>query len=465
MRVLFATSELTPLVRVGGLAYAAAGMAQALHDAGVDITVVLPDYGTFDADLGPSRPLNMPPWVGITTFRRGTFGNGVPLIAVRTPKIERPHPYTDDAGRGWPDNDYRFMSFSAAIAELAKKLVPDVIHLNDWHTAAALGFLPNPPPSALTIHNLAYQGNTHSGWLDVMRHRSQAYEWHGTTNPLSGAIALADVVITVSPNYAAEIRLPEHGAGLDEALRMRGDALLGILNGIDVEAWNPLLDPHLPEPYGPADLSPKSKARRALAAEVGLPNDGSPIVGMVTRLTWQKGVDLALSLTEYLDRLPARLVILGSGERELAEQARWATAARSHRMAFVEGFDEPLAHRIFGGADLLLMPSRFEPCGLAQMQAMAYGTIPVVTAVGGLRDTVIDADGSEEGTGFVASGPEQLPLLDTLHRAVRAWRSPKRRRDIQYRGMTHDWSWRGPARRQIEVYQSLVEPDPPKQPA
>ncbi len=430
-------------------------MAQALHDAGVGITVVMPDYGTFEADLGPPQPLDMPGWVGITTYRRGTVGPGVPLLAVTTPEIARPHPYTDAAGAGWSDNDYRFMSFSAAVAALAQRLAPDVIHLNDWHTAATLGFLPDPPPSVLTIHNLAYQGTTHSGWLDVMTHRAAAYEWYGTLNPLSGAIALADYVVTVSPNYAREILKPSSGAGLHEPLRQRGDRVIGILNGIDERAWNPARDPHLPAPYGPADLTSKERARDDLVDEFDLVREKSPVVGMVTRLTWQKGVDLALELTQYLDRLPARMVILGSGDRKLADQARWAAARRPHRLAFYDGFDEPLAHRIFGGADLLLMPSRFEPCGLAQMQAMAYGTIPIVTDVGGLRDTVADADAVPAGTGFLAAHPEPLPVLDALHRAVRAWRNPQRRAAIQRRGMERDWSWHEPAARQIEVYEEL----------
>ncbi len=165
-------------------------------------------------------------------------------------------------------------------------------------------------------------------------------------------------------------------------------------------------------------------------------------------------------MTGYLDRLPGRLVILGAGERSIADALRWAAAERPNRVKFIEAFDEPLAHRIFGGSDLLLMPSRFEPCGLAQMQAMVYGTIPVVTGVGGLVDTVIDADTHPDGTGFVAAAPDTLPLLDALHRAVRAWRSPPRRKQIQLRGMTHDWSWKSPAARQIEVYREVVRRDP-----
>jgi starch synthase len=456
MRALFATAELTPLVRVGGLAYAAAGMARALHDAGVDITVVLPDYGFLDIDLSRPQPLDMPAWVGITTFRRGTLDGGVPLVAVRTPAIDRPHPYTDPDGRGWSDNDFRFMAFSAAIARLAEVFDADVVHLNDWHTAAALGFVSEPRPSVITIHNLAYQGTTHAGWLDVMTNRREAFEWHGTTNPLSGAIALADRVVTVSPNYSEEIRRPEHGAGLDGPLRVRGDAVVGILNGIDTTAWNPASDPHLPVPFDADDLTGKGAARRALTRDVSLTTERSPIIGVVTRLTWQKGIDIALELTPYLDRLPARLVLLGSGERDLADRARWVTAQRPGRLAFVDGFDEPLAHRIFGGADLLLMPSRFEPCGLAQMQAMTYGTIPIVTDVGGLHDTVRDADSHHDGTGFVAGAPDAVAVLDALHRAVRAWRAAKRRRAIQERGMRRDWSWRDPAARQIDVYDEVL---------
>lgn len=455
MKVLFATSELAPLVRVGGLAYASAGLVAELHAAGIEVTVVLPDYGTYDIGAAGPRPLDMPAWVGITTFRVGSVLGGVPVIAVRTPATERPHPYNDAAGRGWHDNDFRFMSFSAAVAELTKRLAPDILHLNDWHTSATLGLLDDPPPSVLTIHNLAYQGLTHAGWLTLLRRRPEAYEWHGATNPLSGAIALADSVVAVSPHYAEEIRHPEHGAGLHEALRARGSRVVGIRNGID-QSWDPADDPHLPAPFSADDLGPKVRSRRAILAEIGWPAERSPLVAMVTRLTWQKGVDLALDIVEHLEHVPARLVILGSGERDLADRARWVAAAHPRRVHFVEGFDEANAHRIFAGADLLLMPSRFEPCGLAQMQAMTYGTIPIVTDVGGLHDTVTDDDAKPgAGTGFIAPSPTPVALVDAVHRAVRAWRVPSRRKAIQVRGMTHDWSWTSPTARHIALYESL----------
>ncbi len=192
MKVLFATAELAPLVRVGGLSYAAAGLVRQLAAEGVDVTVVLPDYGTYEAGLGADEPLDMPGWVGITTIRRGSLADGVPLVAVRTPAIERPHPYNDAGGQGWHDNDFRFMAFSAAVARLVDELGPDVLHVNDWHTGATLGMLSRHVPSVFTIHNLAYQGMADGGWVGVLGRRPEAYEWHGTVNPMSGAIALAD---------------------------------------------------------------------------------------------------------------------------------------------------------------------------------------------------------------------------------------------------------------------------------
>jgi len=456
VRVLFATAELAPLVRVGGLSHAAAGLVRQLHTDGVEVTVVLPDYGTYDAALGPDLPLDMPGWVGITTMRQGTFGDGIPLLAVRTPAIERPHPYNDGNGEGWHDNDFRFMAFSAAVARLVDVLEPDVLHVNDWHTGGALGMLSRHVPSVLTIHNLAYQGMADAGWFGVLHRRPQAYEWHGIVNPMSGAIALADYVIAVSPNYVHEIRRPEGGFGLDGPLRARGEGLVGILNGIDTTEWNPATDPHIAEPYDATDLSGKSAARRSLLEECEWDTTRHPIIGMVTRLTDQKGVDLALEMIDYLDHFPAKLVILGSGDRELAERAHWATVGHGETARFAEGYDEALAHRIFAGADLLLMPSRFEPCGLAQMQAMIYGTIPVVTDVGGLHDTVLDADlHGPAGNGFIAGQVTAMSLLDTLHRATRAWRSPSRRKTIQLRGMRREWSWKDPARQHIELYQRI----------
>ncbi|HEX5695516.1 MAG TPA: glycosyltransferase, partial [Acidimicrobiia bacterium] len=267
----------------------------------------------------------------------------------------------------------------------------------------------------------------------------------------------ADLVNTVSPSYAAEALTPEGGRGLDGALLARGDRFIGILNGIDTDVWDPAVDPYLPAHFDGANPSRKREVGRQLAAELGWEPNGEPLIGMVTRLTDQKGVDLALAAAEDLANLGARMVLLGSGDRELADEAIGLASRSGDRFAFSEGYDEGLSHRIFAGSDLYLMPSRFEPAGLTQMQAMRYGSIPVTTNVGGLRDTVIDADADPaSGNGFVAEEPKVDTLVDALGRAVKAWRSTKRRGEIRRRGMEWDWSWDQPAERYLELYREIT---------
>ncbi len=457
MRVLFATAELTPVARVGGLAEAAAGLVGALRHAGIEVEVVLPDYSGVALDDQVATTMDLPAWArGPAHIRRGRHPVAGALTLVRVAGIERPHPYVDEHGEGWPDNDRRFMAFSAAVAELARARPPDVLHLNDWHTAATIGLLRRPPPSVLTIHTLGYQGVMDGGWLQVLAVDPTPFAWYGSANPLAGAIALVDRVITVSPNYAAEIVTEVGGMGLHERLAALGDRLVGIRNGIDTGIWDPRTDWHLPARYSADEPAGRAACRAALSAEAGWTDDGVAVAAMVSRLVEQKGIDLVLEAVRFLPGLPARLAVLGSGSAELAGDLAAAAAADPDRVWFVDGYDEPLAHRLFAGSNLFLMPSRFEPCGLAQMQAMAYGSIPVVTDVGGLHDTVIDADADRaRGTGFVSASVDTAGLVDGLHRAVRAWRHPQRRAGIQARGMGHDWSWAEPAARHIELYESL----------
>ena len=456
MHVLLATAELSPLVKVGGLADAVAGLRGALLAEGVDVTTVLPDHGKWPLEEEEATPLDVPAWAAPATARTGRLPDGSPVTLVDVPGLARPHPYVDADGTGWPDNDRRFMAFSAAVAAVTIATGPDVVHLNDWHTGAALGFLPDGPPSVFAVHNLAYQGVTDGRWLDRIPHRPDAYEWWGGTNPLSGAVALADKVVTVSPTYATEILRPEHGFGLHEALAARVDDLVGITNGIDTVAWDPATDPHLPAPFDALAPAAKRRSRRALLTRLGW-SGRDPVAVMVTRLTEQKGVDLALGLAPYLEGIGLRVVLLGSGDRNLARNAVATAAAHPDRFAFVEGYEEAFSHLLFAGADLLLMPSRFEPCGLNQMQAMRYGTVPVASAVGGLRDTVADADADPgDGTGFLAADVSVAGLVDAVHRAVRALRSPTRRRAITQRGMTTDWSWQRPAAAYLELYEGMV---------
>lgn len=456
MKVLFATAEYSPVSTVGGLAAAAAGLVDALRTSGVEVVVALPDYRGWALEDESSLAVRVPEWAEPARVRRGRLGGVGDVVLVDVPGIARAHPYLSESGHGWADNDRRFFAFSAVVASLVDVLGVDVLHLNDWHTATALAHVHPVPPSVYTIHNLAYQGESDRGWLDAFAHHRDAYDWNGACNPVAGALRLADRIIAVSPAYAEEIRTSIDGMGFDGLLRERGAAVIGIVNGIDTRMWDPTTDPALAAAFGIDDLSGKDRCRDAIRTEMGLSASSDVLIGMVTRLTDQKGVDLALACVPYLEGLDAQLAVLGNGDVGLVEGLRAAATAHPGRVAFHDGYDESLSHRVFAGADLLLMPSRFEPCGLAQMQAMRYGTIPVVTDVGGLHDTVVDADRASAGTGFVATEPSHPLVLDALHRAVRAARDRPRRDAIRRRGMAIDWSWTGPARRYVEVYEDVL---------
>ena len=456
MRVLFATAELRPIVSAGGLGEAAAGLAAALRDADVEVITVIPGYAHYELADEQHFDLDVADWAAPATARIGDHDDAGLLAVVDVPGIVRPEPYVDERGEGWPDNDRRFASFAAAIGSLARRLDVDLVHLNDWHTALAPAFLGEEMPIVLTIHNLAHQGWCHPGWIHNLPSRREAFVQGDAINSLAGAIRLADRVTTVSPNYAREITRPEHGFGLDGDLAWRGSDLRGILNGIDTRAWDPAIDAYAPH-FSVADMSGKQQARAALLERAGWDDTDDPLIVMVTRLVDQKGVDLAFEAATYLAGMRARLMVLGSGDQRFAEWGHWLGQTQSDRIWFYNGFDAPLSHELFAGGDLLLMPSRFEPCGLAQMQAMAYGTLPVVTPVGGLVDTVIDADlHPKTGTGFVSSGIDEAAMVDVLHRALRAHRHAGRRKAIQKRGMTHDWSWTEPTKQFIALYEEVL---------
>ncbi len=463
MKVLFASAEFAPLARVGGLAAAAAGLVAELRRQQVDVHVVVPDYFATPL-LGESVvALDVPEWAGPATARTGTLAGIGTITLIDAFGVRKSHPYLQPDGHGWPDNDRRFMAFSAALAALTEVVRPDVLHLNDWHTCVALAHMAELPPTMLTIHTLGYQGRTNPGWLMTLPKRVEAFEQWGDCNPLLGGIRLADVVVAVSPNYAAEITTPQGGFGLDEPLRERGDRLVGILNGIDADEWDPHTDRHLPVTYSAADVGAKAVIRAELLARYGLIDGGGPLLTMVTRLAEQKGVDLLVPLTPFLRRLGASLIVLGDGEQGLADALTAAATAHPGEVAFVRGYDEALAHQLFAGADVFTMPSRFEPCGLAQMQSMRYGTLPLVTDVGGLHDTVIDVDDAPtRGTGIVVPDASSVALMDGLHRMVKAYAQPRRRAAMQRRGMAFDWSWKRPAAAHVEWYRRLLtERGPP----
>jgi starch synthase len=464
VRVAFATAELAPLAAVGGLAQAAAGLVAELRRQGVDVDVLMPDYG--GVRLSDERTESVPvvAWAGPCTVRSGVHPVAGRVRLVSVPGIARSHPYLQPNGEGWPDNHERFLAFSRAVAAIVSAERPDVVHLNDWHTGAALAALDGTIPSVLSLHNLAYQGTTGGEWLHRIGARARHYEWYGGTNPLSGAIALADAVVAVSPTYATEILTPEGGFGLDGSLRNRWAAVSGILNGIDTDVWDPARDAALPVPYSAGDAAParsaaKAAARAVVVARVGRAADWDPdglLAVMVTRLTSQKGVDLLVPVIPILGDIPLRLVVLGSGEAELAAGLHNAAVDHPDTFAFVDAYDDELAHLLFAAADLYVMPSRFEPCGLAQMQAMRYGALPVVTDVGGLHDTVVDADAHRGGTGFVAPQPTSAALTAALFRAVRRLGNRRQRDTLAGRVMRIDWSWTGPAQRYVALYERLT---------
>jgi starch synthase len=455
MRVVFATAELAPVATVGGLAAAAAGLVAELRRSGVDVDLVTPDYGDVTLAAETTTRLDVPDWVGAATVRAGRHPVAGRLHLVSVPGMARPHPYLQSNGEGWPDNDARFFRFARAVAAFVEHDPPDIVHLNDWHAATALAALVDPPPTVLSIHNLAYQGTTDASWLDLIGPRASRYEWWGGTNPMSGAVALADRIVAVSPHYATEIVTPEGGFGLDEALRHRAGDLIGILNGIDTEVWDPASDPLIAAPFTASSIEARTANRAALHERVGFPDDGVVLGTVVTRLTHQKGIDLLVPLIPLLAQIPMRLAVLGSGDAGLAAHLHGLAAAHPDSFAFVEGYDEALSHLMFAGGDLYLVPSRFEPCGLTQMQAMRYGAVPVVTAVGGLVDTVTDADLHRAGTGFVAGRASSEDLLAALFRAERRLRDRRRRAAIQKRIMAIDWSWSESAREYMELYDAL----------
>jgi starch synthase len=458
VKVLFASAEFAPLARVGGLAAAAAGLVAELRRQDVDVHVVIPDYFATKLAGESVIDLDVPEWAGPATARTGTLPDIGRVTLIDAFGIVKSHPYLQPDGTGWPDNDRRFMAFSAALAALTEVVAPDVLHLNDWHTCASLGHLAVPPPTMLTIHTLGYQGRTNPGWLKTLPHHVAAFEQWGDCNPLLGGIRLADVVVAVSPHYATEITTPQGGFGLDAPLREKGQRLVGILNGIDTEEWDPETDRYLKANYSAADLVTKAANKAEMMERYGLSDGGGPLLTMVTRLVEQKGVDLLLEIIPFLEPLGASLIVLGDGEQGLADALTDAAAAAPELVAFVRGYDEALAHRLFAAADVFVMPSRFEPCGLAQMQSMRYGTLPLVTDVGGLHDTVVDVDSlPTRGTGIVVPVPTSVALMDGVHRMVKAYSQQRRRAAMQRRGMSIDWSWKRPAATHIEWYRRLID--------
>jgi starch synthase len=459
MRVLFAAAELAPLVRVGGLGEVAGGLTKSLRSAGAYVDVLLPDY--FGSELANEdvQVLDVPEWVGPCTARTGELPEFGRVTLIDVTDIRRAGAYSDPGGEAYDDNDRRFFRFSCAVAAWARVTQPDVIHVNDWHTGAALAWTPVGIPTVASIHNLAYQGDADRGWLQVFGERAHAYDRRGRCNPLAGSLILADRVVAVSPKYSREILVDPLGCGLTDVLGSKAGAgkLVGIVNGIDVDEWNPETDQLLPVTFSVKKRTGKAACKENLQQSLGLGVVDGPLFGFVSRLVDQKGIEFVIEAAAYLSSFGGQLVVLGSGERQLADALHRLAAENPETVSFREGFDLALSHQIFGGADCYLMPSRFEPCGLAQMQAMTYGALPIVTDVGGLHDTVTDLTLNPDiGTGFVCREVSGTGLVDAMHRAAALFGKKSAWKAAQTRAMTHDWAWAGPTEQYLSLYATVI---------
>jgi starch synthase len=477
-RLLFVASEAYPLIKTGGLADVAGSLPEVLRQQGMDVRLLLPAYQhVLEAIAPPALVAHME-----------VAGTAVRILATRLPGTEletwllehplfshRPgNPYHDPQGKPWPDNADRFALFSRVAAAIATgqgglDWRPDVLHCNDWHTgpAIALAHLSEQRPrTVFTIHSLAHMGlfdRPTFERLGLPEHfwQDSALEFYNQCSFIKGGLVYADYITTVSPTYAREICESPGGMGLEGLLRQRRDRLVGILNGIDSQVWNPATDPYLEQRFGPDSLADKVRNKVALQASLGLaPAADRPLVGLVGRLVEQKGLELILPVLGDILASGVQLVILGTGEPRFEQQLQAAAAVHPDAMAVILAYDESLAHRIEAAADIFLMPSLFEPCGLNQLYSLRYGTLPLVRAVGGLADTVVDsnpqtlADGS--ATGFVFQHPDAAELLATLRRAVALWYDQQSWRQVQLAAMAQDFSWQQSANRYLQLYNAPV---------
>jgi len=482
MQVLYITAELYPWVKSGGLGDVAAALPPALIAGGIDVRLLLPGFRGF-LDAFP----------GITDIARLTTpfaAERVRVCLARLPGSEslaylvdhpafydRPgNPYAGPDGSDWPDNHRRFGLFGWIAAELARGADPgwrpDILHGHDWHTGLAPAYLAARPPAAghvptvFTVHNLAYRGPFPGTIFPELALPPEFFsidgvEFFGTVSFIKAGLFYSDRLTTVSPTYAREIQTPAFGWGLDGLLRARNNVLTGILNGVDPRFWDPRHDKNLPQTYCTEDAAAGKRAAKAvLQRRLGLePGDGGPLHGAVSRLTPQKGLDLVLAGLPDLVTGGGQLALLGSGDDDLEQAFRAAAEQYRGRVGVAIGYDESLAHLIIGGSDVILVPSRFEPCGLTQLYALRYGALPLVRRIGGLADTVVDATATSlaEGvaTGFAFDDDSPSALMSAIGRATELFREREIWQRMMRRAMTRDFSWAAAARLYAGVYRTL----------
>jgi starch synthase len=473
LRLLAVASECAPLVKTGGLADVVGALPAALAAHGVRVTTLLPGYPAVLGALGAARTLRKLDdlFGGPARLRRGEAA-GLDLIAIEAPHLyDRPgNPYLAPGGGEWADNGIRYAALGAVAAMLATGRPGfDAVHAHDWQAGlvpAYLRFATPRKPSLFTVHNLAFQGKFPLSLfprlgLPAEALSLQGLEYYGALGFLKAGLWYADRISTVSPTYAAEIATPDLGMGLDGLLRGRGGHVSGILNGLDVADFDPSRDPRLAAPFSAGDPAARAKNKAALQQRLGLDeNPDSPLFGFVGRMTWQKGVDLILGAQATLLAEGAQLALLGTGDWGLEEASRGAAAAHPGRVAAHIGFDEALARLVYAGSDVILVPSRFEPCGLAQLAALRYGALPLVAHVGGLVDSVVDANemaiAAGQGTGFHFAPVNTEMLQATILRVTRIWRDQALWRRLQANALATDVSWSRSAGRYAALLRDMV---------
>lgn len=474
-KILFVTSEVHPLIKTGGLADVSCSLPKALAELGQEIRIILPNY----------RSLKLNDYVETrSTFQIGSHtvqiletilpDSSVPVWLVDCPEYfgTAGNPYVDIFGNAYSNNAERFALFCRAAIEVAMNRAEldwkaDVVHCNDWQTGlvpALLSLEYQCPQTVFTIHNMAYQGLFSGLTAAALQLPPQiltqdGLEFHGMISFIKGGIAYADKVTTVSPTYAQDIQTAALGYGLEGLLVYRNEDLTGIINGIDAE-WNPEIDGLITKKYSINSLQDKAANKLSLQARLNLPqNEHVLVLGLISRLVEQKGIDLLLDCLPKILNLPVQIIMLGSGDKDFEFGLQQLAAAYPHKMALTLGYNEALAHSIEAGADVFLMPSRFEPCGLNQMYSQRYGTLPIVRNTGGLADTVIDTLpetlANQTATGFVFDAEHSGALFETVKRAVLLHKLPDIWRQLQINAMSHDFSWHSSAEQYLALYESI----------
>ena len=476
LKVLAVTSEIYPLVKTGGLADVTGALAAALAREGFAVRTLIPGYPSLIAKLAVAEPVETfaDLFGGTARLIAGTVA-GLDLFVLDAPHLydRAGDPYRGPDGRDWPDNAVRFAALAQAASRIGQGFVPayvpDLVHAHDWHAGlvpALLFYAGARPGTVMTAHNLAFQGRFPAELLDAIGLPPHSFsvsgvEYHGSVSYLKAGLQFADRLTTVSPTYSREIRTVAGGMGLDGLLRARAAVLSGILNGIDDAVWNPADDPFLASTYTANTLQARGRNKTALQHHLGLKTRSEALLfGVLSRLSWQKGLDLLVDVIPMLLELGVELALLGTGDHDLEHAFSAARSAHPGQIGCVIGYDEPLAHLIQAGVDALIIPSRFEPCGLTQLCALRYGAIPVVARVGGLADTIIDANEMALSAGCATGlqfAPADAKALEAAVRRTselfldrRAWTR------MQRNGMVTDVSWRRPAQLYAAVYRDLL---------